>query len=202
MEYATYGYARVSSKDQNLDRQVGALAAEGIDKSRIFMDKQSGKDFDRPAYKTMCNAIQQGDTIVITSIDRLGRTYSEVLDQWRILTKDKKAIIRVLDMPLLNTAQSRDLTQTLIADIVLQLLSYVAEIERMFIRRRQAEGIAAAKAHGVRFGAPAKKPPDSFSRIASGYQKGNISERKAAKSLGVSRATFKKWFRKHLASPK
>ena len=147
-----YGYARVSTKEQNEQRQLIALAQFGLSEKQIYVDKQSGKDFERQSYKRLMRKIKSGDTLVVKSIDRLGRNYEEILEQWRIITKEKAAAIVVLDMPLLDTRQSRDLTGTLIADIVLQLLSYVAQTEREFIRQRQAEGIAAAKARGVRFG--------------------------------------------------
>ena len=152
MNNTTYGYVRVSTKDQNEARQMIAMREFGIDEKYIFIEKQSGKDFNRPQYKRMLCKIKAGDTLVIKSIDRLGRNYDEIIEQWRIITKEKQAAIVVLDMPLLDTRQGRDLTGTLIADIVLQLLSYVAQTEREFIKQRQAEGIAAAKAKGVRFG--------------------------------------------------
>ena len=145
----SYGYVRVSSKDQNEDRQMLALHEFGIERKDIYVDKVSGKDFERPQYKRLIRRLKNGDTLVIKSIDRLGRNYHEILDQWRVITKEKRAAIVVLDMPLLDTRQGRDLTGTLIADIVLQLLSYVAEMERNYIRQRQAEGIAAAKQRGV-----------------------------------------------------
>ena len=145
----SYGYVRVSSKDQNEDRQMVAMQVFGIERKNIYVDKVSGKDFERPQYKRLIRRLKNGDTLVIKSIDRLGRNYHEILDQWRVITKEKRAAIVVLDMPLLDTRQGRDLTGTLIADIVLQLLSYVAEMERNYIRQRQAEGIAAAKQRGV-----------------------------------------------------
>jgi DNA invertase Pin-like site-specific DNA recombinase len=144
-----YGYVRASTKEQNEQRQMIALREFGIDVKRIYMDKQSGKDFERANYKKLLRKVKSGDTLVVKSIDRLGRNYDEILEQWRIITKEKQVAIVVLDMPLLDTRQNRDLTGTLIADIVLQLLSYVAQTEREFIRQRQAEGIAAAKAQGV-----------------------------------------------------
>ena len=144
-----YGYIRVSTKEQNEQRQVIALRSFGIEERHIYMDKQSGKDFERAQYKMLVRKLKAGDTLVIKSIDRLGRNYEEILEQWRIITKEKQAAIVVLDMPLLDTRQSRDLPGTLISDIVLHLLSYVAQTEREFIRRRQAEGIAAAKANGI-----------------------------------------------------
>ena len=147
-----YGYVRVSSKDQNEERQIVALQEFGIALRQIYLDKQSGKDFERPQYQKLIKKLKADDTLVIKSIDRWGRNYDEILMQWRIITKQKRAAIVVLDMPLLDTRQNRDLTGTLIADIVLQLLSYVAQTEREFIRQRQQEGIAVAKAKGVRFG--------------------------------------------------
>ena len=147
-----YGYARVSSKEQNEQRQAIALTEFGIVEKYIYVDKQSGRDFERPQYRRLVRKLKDGDTLVVKSIDRLGRNYGEILEQWRIITKEKAAAIAVLDMPLLDTRKSRDLTGTLIADIVLQLLSYVAQTEREFIRQRQAEGIAAAKLRGVQFG--------------------------------------------------
>ena len=154
-----YGYIRVSTKEQHEDRQVIALREWGVASNRIYLDKQSGKDFDRPQYRRLMRKLKQDDLLVVKSIDRLGRNYEEILDQWRVITKEKRADIVVLDMPLLDTRTNRDLTGTLIADIVLQLLSYVAQTEREFIRQRQAEGIAAAKARGVRFGRPLLSAP-------------------------------------------
>ena len=144
-----FGYVRVSSKDQNEERQMIALHAYGVEDRNIFLDKQSGKDFDRPEYLRMVSKLKKGDLLIVKSIDRLGRNYNEILEQWRILTKEKEIDILVLDMPLLDTRKNRDLIGTLIADIVLQLLSYVAQTEREFIKQRQAEGIAAAKARGM-----------------------------------------------------
>ena len=152
----TYAYIRVSTRDQNEDRQLAALTNLGISEVNLFLDKQSGKDFNRPAYRKLIKKLKPGDLLIIKSIDRLGRNYEEILEQWRHITKDIQADIRVLDMPLLDTSNHRDLTGTLIADIVLQLLSYVAQSERENIRQRQAEGIAAAKARGVKFGAERK----------------------------------------------
>ena len=149
----TYAYIRVSTRDQNEGRQLAALTSLGISEMNLFLDKQSGKDFNRPAYRKIIKKLKPGDLLIIKSIDRLGRNYEEILEQWRHITKEIQADIRVLDMPLLDTSNHRDLTGTLIADIVLQLLSYVAQSERENIRQRQAEGIAAAKARGVKFGA-------------------------------------------------
>ena len=191
----TYGYARVSTKDQNEARQLIAMHAFGIDDKHIFMDRQSGKDFNRPQYLRLIRRLRAGDTLVIKSIDRLGRNYNEIIEQWRIITKEKQVGIVVLDMPLLDTRQGRDLTGTLIADIVLQLLSYVAQTEREFIRTRQAEGIAAAKAKGVRFGARPKERPEEFNTCYVAWKAGRLSARAAAKQLRVSHPTFLKWAR-------
>ena len=188
-----YGYIRVSSVDQNEDRQLVALHGKGVADKNIFMDKQSGKDFERPQYKRMVKKLKPGDLLYVLSIDRLGRNYADVQQQWRVLTKEKKVDICVLDMPLLDTRQGRDLTGTLIADIVLQLLSYVAQTEREMIRRRQAEGIAAAQARGVRFGAaPLPRPEGLRGRVAA-WSRGEISARQAAGELGVSHTTFLRW---------
>ena len=189
----TYGYARISTKDQNEARQMIAIKEFGIAQEDIFLDKQSGKDFNRPQYRSMMRRLQKGDTLVIKSIDRLGRNYDEIIEQWRIITKEKEAAIVVLDMPLLDTRKGRDLTGTLIADIVLQLLSYVAQTEREFIKRRQAEGIAAAKARGVKFGARPKERPEQFEAYHELWKRGEISARKAARALGVSHKTFLRW---------
>lgn len=190
-----YGYVRVSTREQNEQRQVVALKEYGIAEKRIYMDKQSGKDFERPNYKRLIRKIKSGDTLVIKSIDRLGRNYDEILEQWRIITKEKQAAIVVLDMPLLDTKQNRDLTGTLIADIVLQLLSYVAQTEREFIRQRQAEGIAAAKARGVRFGRQAMERPAEYEYIKEQWQRKELSARAAAKQLGITHGTFLRWVR-------
>lgn len=189
----TYGYIRVSTKDQNETRQVIALREYGVSPKYIYMDKQSGKNFDRPQYQKLIRKIKKSDTLVIKSIDRLGRNYEEILAQWRSITKEKQANIVVLDMPLLDTAQSRDLTGTLIADIVLQLLSYVAQTEREFIRQRQAEGIAAAKARGVQFGRRPLSRPENFDAVLELWQAHQLSARGAAKQLGVTHNTFLKW---------
>ena len=190
-----YGYVRVSTRGQNEQRQVVALKEYGIAEKRIYMDKQSGKDFERPNYKRLIRKIKNGDTLVIKSIDRLGRNYDEILEQWRIITKEKQAAIVVLDMPLLDTKQNRDLTGTLIADIVLQLLSYVAQTEREFIRQRQAEGIAAAKARGVKFGRQAMERPLEYETIKVKWQHKELSARAAAKQLGITHGTFLRWIR-------
>lgn len=188
-----YGYARVSAKDQNEARQLIALKAFGICQKHIFLDRQSGKDFRRPQYQRLMKRLKQGDTIVVKSIDRLGRNYDEIIEQWRILTKERQVDIVVLDMPILDTRQGKDLIGTLIADIVLQLLSYVAQTEREFIHQRQAEGIAAAKARGDRFGRPAKPIPPEASVLISQWKSGCLTAAAASRQLGVSRKTFMKW---------
>ena len=195
MNSKEYGYIRVSTKEQNIDRQLIALEEHGIDKKNIFIDKLSGKDFERPQYQRMVKKLKPDDTLVIKSIDRLGRNYDEILEQWRVITKEKRAAIVVLDMPLLDTRQGRDLTGTLIADIVLQLLSYVAQTEREFIRQRQAEGIAAAKKKGVKFGRKPKVAPDEFPTIYAKWKDGLLTARGAAQQLGTTHPTFLKWAR-------
>lgn len=195
MEQKTYGYIRVSTKEQRIDRQLIALQDFGIADKRIFTDKISGKNFERPQYRRLIKKIKPGDTLVIKSIDRLGRNYDEILEQWRYITKEVRAYVVVLDMPLLDTRQGRDLTGTLIADIVLQLLSYVAQTEREFIRQRQAEGIAAAKAKGINLGRKPKPIPENFPKVFKEWQNGGISARRAAAELGTSHITFLKWTR-------
>ena len=190
-----YGYARVSTKEQNEERQLIALAAFGIAPGAVFVDKQSGKDFERTQYRRLMRRLKDGDTLVVKSIDRLGRNYDEILEQWRIITKEKHAAIVVLDMPLLDTRQSRDLTGTLIADIVLQLLSYVAQTEREFIRQRQAEGIAAAKARGVHFGRRPSPRPAEYPALEEQWRRGEISATQAAKTLNITHRTFLRWAR-------
>ena len=185
----TYGYIRVSTRDQNEDRQLAALSAFDIPEKNLFIDKQSGKDFNRPAYQRLLKKLKPGDLLIVKSIDRLGRNYEEILEQWRIITKEKRADIRVLDMPLLDTSIHRDLTGTLIADIVLQLLSYVAESERENIRQRQAEGIAAAKARGVKFGAEVKPMPDDFDEWYFRWRRREITSKQMAKHCGVHIST-------------
>ena len=193
MEHKEFGYIRVSTREQNIDRQLIALQGCGIQNGNIFTDKISGKSFDRPQYQKMLKKIKPGDTLFVKSIDRLGRNYDEILEQWRVITKEKQAAIVVLDMPLLDTRQGRDLTGTLIADIVLQLLSYVAQTEREFIRQRQAEGIAAAKARGVNFGRRPKERPPELTAVLSEWQAGSLSARSAAKRLSISHTTFLRW---------
>ena len=189
----TYGYVRVSSREQNEERQMIALRNFCIAPRCIYMDKQSGKDFNRPAYQQLIRMLKPNDVLVVMSIDRLGRNYDEILEQWRTITKEKQADIVVLDMPLLDTRKNRDLTDTLIADIVLQLLSYVAETERDFIRKRQAEGIAAAKARGVHFGVKPREYPKNFAKLQAAWKNNEISARTAAKKLGVCHQTFLRW---------
>lgn len=189
----TYGYIRVSTKEQNEGRQLIAMREFGVPEENVIMDKQSGKDFDRPGYKRLMRKLKTGDTLVIKSIDRLGRNYDEILEQWRYITKEKQVAIVVLDMPLLDTRQGRDLTGVLIADIVLQLLSYVAQTEREFNRQRQAEGIAAAKARGVHFGPNFKERGENYETIKAAWERGEISGREAARQLGVAHGTFQRW---------
>ena len=193
MKNKVYGYARVSTKEQNLDRQLIALQQFGVSPRSIYQDKLSGKDFNRPAYLHLMKRIKPGDTLVIKSIDRLGRNYNEILEQWRLITTEKKTDIVVLDMPLLDTRQGKDLTGKLISEIVLQLLSYVAQTEREFNRQRQAEGIAAARARGVPLGRRPLEKPDNFVLVREQWRDGAISARKAGLLLGVSYKTFLKW---------
>ena len=196
-----YSYIRVSTKDQNEDRQIIALSACNIPKKNMFLDKQSGKDFKRPAYQKLLKKLKPGDLLIVGSIDRLGRNYEEILEQWRKITKEIRADIRVLDMPLLDTSVRRDLTGTLIADIVLQLLSYVAQSERENIRKRQAEGIAAAKARGVRFGrAEAQMPPD-FEEWFSQWRRQEITSAELAHHCGVHVSTIYCYARKRGLMP-
>lgn len=194
-DYMNYGYARVSTKEQNEERQLVALKDFGISEKNIFIDKQSGKDFNRENYNKLLNTMTHNDTLVIKSIDRLGRNYEEILEQWRTLTKEKAISIVVLDMPLLDTRRSKDLTGTLISDIVLQLLSYVAQTEREFIRQRQKEGIYLAKKRGVKFGRKPKEKPNNFIKIANQWKNGDISARGAAKLLGITHQTFLRWIK-------
>lgn len=192
-----YGYARVSSKEQNLDRQFIALIEFGIADDDIFFDKASGKDFERPEYQRLISHLKEDDILVIKSIDRLGRNYDEILKEWQAITKERKAAIVVLDMPLLDTRKKKDcITDVLIADIVLQLLSYVAQVERENIKQRQLEGIAAAQARGVKFGRPKKKQPKSYEAVKKAYQAGRFTRKEAAKQLEVSPSTFDRWVKR------
>ena len=185
-----YGYARVSSKDQNLNRQLDALFAIGVSEESVFVDYLSGRNFDRPGYQSLLERLQPGDVLVVKSIDRLGRNYSEVLEQWRVLTKEKGVDIVVLDMPLLDTRRGKDLMGTFIADLVLQILSFVAQNERENIRKRQAEGIAAAKARGVRFGRPSQALPDNFYLIHKAWREKSITLPQAARACEMPIGTF------------
>lgn len=186
-----FGYVRVSSKDQNEDRQLIALQEMTIPKKNIFVDKQSGKDFKRPMYRRMLRKINKGDLLYVKSIDRLGRNYAEILEQWRILTKEKGVDIVVLDMPLLDTRRGKDLMGTFLSDIVLQVLSFVAENDRTNIKQRQAEGIAAAKMRGVRFGRPPGPLPDNFHETYQQWKNGKITGLAAAKVCGMPMSTFR-----------
>lgn len=191
----TYAYIRVSTKDQNEERQRLAMAEFGVPEKNVISDKLSGKDFEHPGYKRLMRKLKAGDILVVKSIDRLGRNYDEILEQWRIITKEKSAAIVVLDMPLLDTRQGKDLTGSLISDIVLQLLSYVAETERELIRQRQVEGIAAAKAMGRKLGRPFMERSEEFESVRAEWQQGRISAREASRRIGVSHVTFLKWVR-------
>ena len=186
-----YGYVRVSSNEQNEIRQVLALRNAGVEKRNIFVDKQSGKDFERPNYKRLLKKLKPADLLMIQSIDRLGRNYVEVLEQWRVLTKEKGADILVLDMPLLDTRRGKDLLGTFIADLVLQILSFVAQTERENIRERQAQGIAAAKMRGVKFGRPPKKLEPLFYTTYERWKRGDITGTKAAEICGMPLSSFR-----------
>lgn len=186
-----YGYVRVSSKDQNEDRQMIALREVGVSEKNIFVDKQSGKDFNRPKYKRLLKRLKTDDLLYIKSIDHLGRNYEEIQNQWRIITKDKKVDIVVLDMPLLDTRRGKDLVGTFLSDIVLQVLSFVAENERSNIRQRQAEGIAAAKARGVRFGRPPATLPENFHQVYQLWKSGKITGLEAARMCDMPMSTFR-----------
>ncbi|MDD4509620.1 MAG: recombinase family protein [Oscillospiraceae bacterium] len=194
MEHEIYGYVRVSSKDQCEDRQLIALRGFPVAEKNIYSDKQSGKNFKRPKYMKLVKRLRPGDLMIVQSIDRLGRNYEEILEQWRVITKVKQAHIVVLDMPLLDTRiKDKDLTGTFIADLVLQILSYVAQTERESIRKRQAQGIAAAKSRGVRFGPPCKLKPEGFEQMRLLWKAGEISGRAAGRSLGIAAQTFTRW---------
>lgn len=190
MEETIYGYVRVSTQEQNEARQLAAMREFGVAEQNIIVEKLSGKNFNRPRYQRLVKNLRPEDVLVVKSIDRLGRNYDEILEQWGIITKKREAAIVVLDMPLLDTRQGRDLTGTLIADIVLQLLSYVAQTERENIRQRQAEGIAAAKAKGVHFGPLPRTMPDSFEQLRCAWRNKQISLCAAVEACGVPRSTF------------
>ncbi len=185
-----YGYVRVSSKEQNEDRQMIAMEQVGIHQKNIFLDKQSGKDFDRPQYQKMIRKLKKDDLLYIKSIDRLGRNYQEIQEQWRILTKEKGVDLIVIDMPLLDTRRGRDLVGTFLSDIVLQVLSFVAENERTNIRKRQAEGIAAAKLRGVKFGRPAFPLPENFHEVRKAWRRKEMTLRQAAERCNMPIGTF------------
>ena len=191
MNNNTYGYVRVSTQEQNEARQLTAMREFGVEDENIIVEKLSGKDFQRPRYQRLVKSLKPGDVLVVKSIDRLGRNYDEILEQWGVITKKRKAAIVVLDMPLLDTRQGRDLTGTLIADIVLQLLSYVAQTERENIRQRQAEGIAAAKAKGVRFGRERRTLPDNIEELHQAWRTKQMSLRAAASACGIPKTTFR-----------
>lgn len=190
MKQRIYGYARVSTKDQNADRQIVAMIAAGISRKDIYVDKVSGKNFDRPMYKKLMGRLREGDVLYIKSLDRLGRNYEELQQQWREITKVKKADIVVIDMPILDTTQKEGLLGMLISDLVLTLLSFVSENERTEIRQRQAEGIAAAKSRGVKFGRPPIPLPDNFEEMMKRWRKGELSMREAAEECNLNSKTF------------
>ena len=190
MKCTIYGYARVSTREQNEDRQRIALLAAGVEEKNLCVDKQSGKDFDRPQYQALLRRLRRDDLLYIKSIDRLGRDYEEIQNQWRLLTKDMGVDICVLDMPLLDTRRGKDLIGTFLSDVVLQVLSFVAENERSSIRQRQAEGIAAAKARGVRFGRPPLPLPDNFHDIRKAWRGKELTLRQAAAQCGMPAGTF------------
>ena len=200
MENKTYAYVRVSSQEQNEDRQIIAMTNIGIRKENIYIDKQSGKDFERPRYKQLMKKIREGDTLYIKSIDRLGRNYEEIQNQWRIITKEKRVDIVVIDMPLLDTRKDKNLLGTFISDLVLQLLSFVAENERINIRQRQAEGIAAAKKRGVRFGRPCKEMPSDFHVLVDKWKKKELTITEITKTYGMSESTFYRRLREFYAA--
>lgn len=185
-----YAYVRVSTADQNEDRQLDAMTALEIPKARIFVDKQSGKDFQRPRYKALVRKLKQGDLLYIKSIDRLGRNYEEIQNQWRHLTKERRVDIAVIDMPLLDTRNGKDLMGIFLADVVLQVLSFVAQNERETTRKRQKEGIASAKSRGVRFGRPVKKPPDGFGSLVEDWEQGKLPFQEVLEKTGLKEASF------------
>ena len=198
---SVYGYVRVSSHDQNEDRQLIALSEHNIPPSNIYIDKQSGKDFERPSYKCLVRKLRKDDLLYIKSIDRLGRNYQEIQDQWRILTKNKGIDIVVLDMPLLDTRTGKDLMGTFISDLVLQVLSFVAENERVNIKQRQAEGIRIAKEKGVKFGRPKVSTPPNTNEILDKYINHEITNTEAAAIIGVSRGTFFRLVKERKCNP-
>ena len=197
-----YGYIRVSNRDQNEDRQMVAMREQKVPEKSIFMDKQSGKDFERPQYKRLVRKLKKDDLLYIKSIDRLGRNYEEILEHWRVLTKEKGIDIVVIDMPLLDTRRGKDLMGTFLSDIVLQVLSFVAENERSNIRQRQAEGIAAAKARGVKFGRPEAKVTEDFGQTIKAWEKKEITCKEAAGKCGMSESTFYRRLREYRLTEK
>jgi DNA invertase Pin-like site-specific DNA recombinase len=200
MFFMTYGYVRVSSADQNGDRQMAAMGERDIPAANVFTDKMSGKNFDRLQYRALMRRLKPGDLICVKSIDRLGRNYDEIRNQWRILTKERGADIAVMDMPLLDTRLNKDLMGTFIADLVLQVLSFVAQSERENIKKRQAEGIAAARARGVRFGRPVKKPPGNFPAAVREWERGKLKLAEVLERIGLKEATFYNRLREHRAA--
>ncbi len=197
-----YGYMRVSSREQNEDRQRIALSQMGVQEEHIYMDKQSGKDFDRTQYQRLLKKLDQNSVLVVKSIDRLGRNYADLNEQWRIITKEKGVDIVVLDMPLPDTRREKNLLGTLISDIVLALLSYVAENERINIRQRQAEGIAAAKARGVKFGRSSIPLPDNFGEVYEQWKEKKLTLKQAARVCGLAESTFRDKARKYAEKEK
>jgi len=196
----TYGSVRVSSHDQNEARQLAAMNELGVPSENIYIDKQSGKDFNRPNYKAMVSKLKQGDLIYVLSIDRLGRNYEEIQNEWRILTKEKGVDIAVVDMPLLDTRINKDLIGTFIADLVLQILSFMAHSERDNIRKHQAEGVAAARRRGVRFGRPIKKPPENFGKLIKQWERGEMQLYELLGQTGFKEATFYNRLREYRCS--
>ena len=192
-----YGYVRVSTREQNEDRQLIALHELGVEARNTYTDKQSGKDFDRPQYKKLLKKLKRGDLLYVKSIDRLGRNYEEIQEQWRMLTKDKEIDICVIDMPLLDTRRGKDLVGTFVSDIVLQVLSFVAENERVNIRQRQAEGIAAARARGKHLGRPPRSLPDNFFSVYQRWADGKITAKAAAEECGLPASTFRYYAGRH-----
>ncbi len=199
MSSKVYGYVRVSSQDQNEDRQMIAMEQAGVPRENIYVDKQSGKDFNRPNYKRLLKKLKAGDILFVKSIDRLGRNYEEILSQWRMITKEKEVDMVVIDMPLLDTRRDKNLLGTFISDIVLQLLSYVSETERTNIRQRQAEGIAAAKKRGVKFGRPIKEMPPNFGEVIEKWDKKELTIQEILKMYEMSESTFYRRMREYNA---
>ena len=197
MKSAIYGYVRVSSADQNEKRQMLAMAQSGVPHKNIYMDKMSGKDFERPQYQKLLKRLKAGDLLFVLSIDRLGRNYIEIQEQWRLITKEKNADICVLDMPLLDTRQGKDLMGTFIADLVLQILSFVAQSERESIKKRQAEGIAVAKARGICFGRPKKCVPENFAVLINRWEQKKLPLAEVLKHCNMSEATFYRRLREY-----